>query len=101
MIRIDTYNFEGPYPSTRYIYDRAGIYAVLSRSLLSYRVLDVGESANLRTRLENHDRSTCWARHKQGSIEFAVLYTPGMSQRGRMQIEQQIRNKFDPPCGDR
>jgi hypothetical protein len=36
-------------------------------------VLDIGESATVRTRVETHDRWACWRRHPIDGIVFAVL----------------------------
>jgi hypothetical protein len=99
-ITLAGYNFEGPYHSTSAIEDRAGVYAVLSRTENNrYNVLDAGESAQVRSRLENHDRRPCWERHKANGIQYAVCYTPGVSQDGRREIEKSIRDRCDPPCG--
>jgi hypothetical protein len=31
----------------------------------------------------------------------AVLYTPHLQEAGRREIEQKIRDEYDPPCGKR
>ncbi len=101
-IQIGTYHFDGPFSSPGRIADRAGVYAVLDRhaSGKSY-VLDVGESATVRTRLETHDRADCWRRNAQGTIQYAVLYTPGSNQSKRKRIEDELRQQYSPTCGVR
>lgn len=99
-IKIDKYDFEGPYSDTNSLEDRSGVYVILDyRDDGKHYVLDVGESAQVRTRVENHDRKDCWDLNREGNLRFAVHYTPGLQQAGRMAIEQEIRDKYNPPCG--
>jgi len=101
MITIGRYNFDGPYSSTSKLEDRAGVYAIIDARTGENILVDVGESAVVRTRVENHDRSDCWNRNTIGKLQAAVLYTPNLHQEGRMRIEQEIRNQFHPACGVR
>lgn len=101
-IPIGKYEFEGPYRDTASLEDRSGVYAILDqRENNRYGLLDVGESSNVKTRVETHDRKGCWERNKKGTIHYAVHYTPGLRQDGRMAIEQEIRDQYNPPCGER
>jgi len=60
-IRIGAYSFDGPYASTAQLVDRAGVHVILTLSWANqYQVVDVGESATVRSRIENHDRKSCW-----------------------------------------
>lgn len=102
MIKIAQYSFEGPYPSTSSLEDRSGVYAILDKRQdgISY-LIDCGESATVKTRVESHDRSPCWTRNQQGTLHVAVYYTPTMQQLARKQVEQSIRSQFTGLCGDR
>lgn len=102
-VTIGDYTFDGPYTSPDHLEDRSGVYAVLCRSTLvnNLKVIDIGESAQVRTRLQNHDRAPCWAQNCTGTLVFAAYYTPNLQQAGRMKIEQELRKKYSPPCGDR
>lgn len=101
-IKLGEYNFEGPFINVESLEDRAGLYVILDkRSDGKLYVIDIGESANVKTRVETHDRSTCWFRQSQGKIVYAVYYTPYTPQAGRLKIEQELRAKYNPPCGDR
>ena|SRR3989338_20821 len=102
MVTIGRYNFEGPYASTSSLQDRAGVYAILDdRNGTSY-VIDVVESATVKSRIENgHERENCWTKNRIGTLKVAVLYTPGSQQAGRMQIEQELREQYSPVCGVR
>ena len=96
-IRISGYDFEGPYASSDTLENRSGVYVVgYSIDAGRWRIIDVGESANIRTRIENHDRKDCWRRHASNGYQFGVYYTP---EARRMQIEKRIRAECNPPCG--
>lgn len=98
-VTIGKHSFDGPYASTTYLEDRSGVYAIIDDRSGSLNLIDVGESATVKSRVESHDRESCWTRNRMGTLKFAVLYTPGIQQTGRMQIEQEIRNQFNPVCG--
>ncbi|MGE4296476.1 MAG: hypothetical protein AB7E47_00485 [Desulfovibrionaceae bacterium] len=97
------YTAEGPYTSTESLEDRSGVYIILTRakSTDKWTVIDVGESHELKTRVENHDRGDCWKRHSKGTIGCAPYYTPNKQQPGRKEIEQEIRDEYGPVCGER
>jgi hypothetical protein len=97
-IPIGRYTFEGPFSYTSSLKSQSGVYAILTPSGGSYKVLDIGESENVRTRIENHDRQPCWNRNKNGSIFYAAYYCGATN---RMLIERELRNQFNPPCGER
>lgn len=98
---IGNYNFEGPYTSTISLQNKAGVYAILSKGGDQYYLIDVGESRDVKNRVEKHDRSDCWKRNGNGQLSVAVLYTPNQQQAGRIAIESQIRDKYKPACGVR
>ncbi|GAB6166183.1 hypothetical protein JCM19992_21830 [Thermostilla marina] len=100
-IRIGQYTFEGPYSNTAQLDDRAGVYAILCSHDGKYDVVDVGESAQIRTRVENHDRKDCWQWNCAGTLMVAAYYTPHLQSAGRVSIEQEIRARYNPPCGER
>ena len=98
-ISVGKYTFEGPYTRTNDLENRSGVYAIHCRK--KNYLLDVGESAKVKERIENHDRKNCWTRNCAGTVTVSVLYTPNHRQSGRMAIEQEIRNQYNPPCGER
>jgi hypothetical protein len=88
------------FTSTSSLENKGGVYAILDlRSDDRYYPIDVGESAEVKDRVENHDRKPCWNRNIRGSIRYGVHYTPGKSAEARRKIEAEIRDKYDPPCG--
>lgn len=100
-MQIGRYFFDGPYTNTDHLQDRSGVYVILSQNGASYGVLDVGESAAVKSRIAAHDRQDQWRRCATGPLSVAVLYTPDSQQSGRMVIEQELRTQFNPPCGQR
>jgi hypothetical protein len=100
-IEIGRYNFEGPFQGTSSLEARSGVYAILTHNGMAYDPVDVGESAQVKTRVETHDRADCWRQHAAGPLAVAVLYTPGLQQAGRRAVEQELRQQFNWPCGDR
>lgn len=101
-IEIGRWQFEGPYTHTGSLYNGSGVYAILDKRKngINY-VIDVGESATVKTRIETHDREDCWVRNQHGNLTVAVLYTPHLQQEGRRAIEQEIRSLYPPACGIR
>jgi hypothetical protein len=100
-IQLSGYKFAGPFRSASSLEDRNGVYAILAPTdSTHYKVIDVGESATVKTRVESHDREPCWRQHaNNGGLRYAVHYTFGLQQAGRRAIEQKIRKQYHPPCG--
>lgn len=98
-ITLSSYSFDGPYDDPARLTDQPGVFVVLDRRPDAFYVLDVGESAVVKTRIGRHDRRPCWERQCKGKqLEVAVLYTPGMSQGDRTRIEEQLRSIYRPLC---
>lgn len=101
-INICGYTFEGPYTNTNYLRDASGIYVILDkRGDGKWYVLDVGESGQIKTRIDNHDRKNDWTRSSSGTLGAAILYTSGWSDQQRRNLESEIRDAYNPPCGER
>ncbi len=101
-MRIGRYQFEGPYNTTDALQDRSGVYAILDlRRDGNYYLIDVGESKEVRTRVERHDRQSCWRRNQLGTLAVAVFYTLHLQKLRRMAIEQEIRSQYSLACGIR
>lgn len=100
-INLAGYRFAGSYSSTGSLANRSGVYAILTPTYSNrYRVVDVGESAKVKSRVETHDRKSCWQRNaNSGELRYAAYYTPGLQQAGRQAIEQKVRKRYRPPCG--
>lgn len=102
MITIGRYRLEGPVYDKTSLKDAAGVYAVLDdRGGQRFDVLDVGESEQVRTRIENHERELCWQQNRRGRICYAALYMPASTQGQREAVEEELRGRFRPVCGVR
>lgn len=99
MINVNEYMFDGPFTNTGFLNHQAGIYVLLCGS--DFVVIDVGESSDVKHRIENHERMDCWRRNCSGDLSVAVMYTPGLDASNRCKIEAAIRTHFSPSCGER
>ncbi len=61
-VNLNGYEFEGPYNSTVSLQNRSGVYVITgqNRSEEEHKVIDVGVSEDIRTRIVNHDRKRSW-----------------------------------------
>ena len=100
-IEIGNYSFEGYYSSPTYLEDEPGLYAIFCRIYEKDVLLDVGESANVKSRVEDNEKSSCWRRNCPSALGYAVLYTPKLNEKKRMKIEDEIRDQYNPVCGRR
>jgi len=99
-ITVGEYKFEGPYTDATRLENRSGVYVIHCYRGQGFYLIDVGEATKIKERLDNHDRKDCWNRECMGTLTVSVLYTPNLKKAGRMEIEQDIRDEFDPPCGE-
>ena len=61
----------------------------------------LGESSEVKTRVENHDRKECWEKNCSGTIKYAAHYIENGQKSSRVEVEQDIRDNYDIPCGKR
>lgn len=97
----EVYIFEGPYTNTKDLEDRSGVYLITCFKNNTDYILDVGESKEVKSRIETHDRKGCWSENCDATVRVSVLYTPHKQQEGRMVVEQDIRDNYDFSCGIR
>lgn len=91
------YTFHGPFTSTASLADKSGVYLISVIEGGIHKVLDIGESANLRDRVTNHDRKNQWVYHAAGqTLHCSTFYC---DEEARMMIEFELRSFFAPPCG--
>ena len=102
-ITIGNYSFDGPHESTDPVQSLPGLYAILDHRQVCAGpvVLDIGESGDVRSRLDGHDRKDQWRQQVRGRVSCAVLYTQGWTDQQRRDTESHLRQVFCPPCGDR
>ena len=98
-IRIGGYTFRGPHRNSRPLLHSSGVYVILGGDgTAEWTVLDVGESADVRKRVDNHERTQNWRACNHLMTAFAILYVPAPD---RMYIEQELRAQYNPPCRSR
>jgi len=94
------YQFDGAYTSPDSLESLPGVYVIWCRSQEgAWHVLDVGESEDVRDRTTNHDRLSCWRANCKGTIYYSATYTPNMGKNKRLEIENEIRRRERPLCG--
>lgn len=67
-------------------------------------VLDVGQSGQVGSRIDDHDRKACWVRNcPNGNIWVCIHRTPSSqyTKQQREQIESTLRAQLNPKCGKR
>jgi hypothetical protein len=99
-VTIGNLSFEGPFAGPGQLLARSGVYAILGRGAGggNWIVVDVGESGDVQDRVANHDRKNRWARCGHATLGVAAYYCDAVI---RMQVERQLRQQYNPACGDR
>ena len=98
-IQIGNYNFDGPHHSVNGLRNASGVYVILGGDgTTPWNVVDIGESGDVRARVETHDRAGSWKERRHTKLAAAVIY---VTEQQRKAIEQELRVRFNPPCGDR
>ena len=95
------YKWEGAFTDPNDLEERSGIYVIWCKNGDNWKVIDIGESHNVKERVQKHDRAPDWKTHCRGTLYYAAHYTPRLQQAGRMEIEKELRRLVNPPCGDR
>jgi len=95
------YQFDGAYTSPDFLEPTSGVYVIWCENEGNWTVLDVGEAADVKERVKNHDRTDSWAQNCSGTIYYSATYTPNLQQTKRIEIEEKIRKLTNPPCGKR
>ena len=96
MIEIARYQFDGPYYEVLTNFNEvAAVYVILDAN---NKVIDVGETEALKTRLVSHERRNCWERNCGRGIYVAVFREDRKER--RLEIEKQIRAGYNFPCGE-
>ncbi|RLF80581.1 hypothetical protein DRN38_03815 [Thermococci archaeon] len=94
------YEFEGPFKTPNSLENRSGVYAILCRQNDKLYLIDIGESSQVKDRVQNHGRKNCWKRHCEGRIEYAAYYIEYGKKPSRIEVEQDIRDNYQLPCGE-
>lgn len=85
--------------------DVAAVYVILCVAATgSWTVLDLGQTGRLGSRIDEHEREECWHRNcPSGNIWVCVYRMPSdrYSEADRVRVETELREKYNPPCGER
>lgn len=69
------------------------------------KVLDVGQTGQLGTRMNSHDREECWKRNCSPKNEIWICYFPMPTKvysiEDRLELERRIRHLYKPTCGEK
>jgi hypothetical protein len=99
-INIGNLAFDGPHLNSAPLLARSGVYAILGRrtNIDTWTVVDIGESGDVKNRVDTHDRSDHWKRQGYSQLAVAAYYCDEAT---RMRLEQALRKQYNPPCGVR
>ncbi len=98
VVDIGGYTFQGFFKDISTLDEKPGLYVIICDNDGIINLLDVGESHNIRESVWNHNRKKCWKRNCYGMIVYAQLLTPNKDQKGRREIEKDIRKKENLAC---
>lgn len=94
-IDFGEYTLWGPVTDTDELIDSSGIYVVLDSRDYG-KVLDVGKSKTVKSRIENHSRRAQWLQHAR-FFAYAVYWC---SETEMENIETYLRHELVPLCGE-
>jgi hypothetical protein len=98
-IQIKDYSFEGIYSLPSHLEEEPGVFVVICQKYEKNEIVDIGESDNVKSRVENNERSNCWRRNCESSLAYAVLYTSDLTEKERRDIVYELRDEYNPVCG--
>ena len=84
--------------------DTSAVYVIICvDSDGKWRVIDVGQTGELGSRIDAHDRKGCWQKNcPNGNIWVCVYPMTGQTKEARLKLEAELRLKYSPvPCGTR
>ena len=99
-IDISQFPFAGPYYTVDELENSQGIYIITDTRNGRHFGIDVGESTDIKSRVMNHERSSCWSRNSSGQLGVMPWYTPGYTNSERRAQERIVRALLEPPCGE-
>jgi len=99
-ITIGNLSFVEPFDGASQLLSKSGVYAILGRVAVgsNWIVVDVGESGDVKSRVETHDRKLQWQGAGHATLGVAAYYCDAAT---RMRVEQALRQQYNPACGDR
>ena len=93
------HEFDGAYTDPNRLRESAGVYVIWCKVGNDWSILDVGESDNVRERINNHNRADCWTQNCVDTIYYSAAYISDPQERSN--LEQHIRDTERVACGER
>jgi hypothetical protein len=98
-IQIKDYSFEGLYSLPSHLEEEPGVFVVFCQKYEKNEIVDIDESENVKSRIEDNERYNCWRRNCESSLAYAVYYTSDLTEKERSNIAYELRDEFNPVCG--
>lgn len=102
-VQVKNYYAHGYYPLDRIqscpIPAFPGVFVIQGQLIKTdeWKVIDVGQSKNLRERFElHHPRMDCW--RMQGASNLSVAIINQINYKSRIRMEKDLREYYKPPC---
>jgi len=93
------FTIEGPHAFYSDLKDEPGIYVIVDDQESHRRIIDVGASERVRSRINFHEREVCWKANCFGTFGIGTHYVPRSTVEQRFAIETAIREDCGPlPC---
>lgn len=96
QFKFSGYTFLGPFESSDELKNESGVYLVATDDGGKWKLLDCGESADVRSSVIGNPRHECWEEHSIGRL---VLFVKYCEIKGRELIAAEIRQDHRLPCG--
>lgn len=89
------FTFEGAWAQPINLESRPGVYVIWCRPVdaAAWKVLDVGESEDVKSSVINHEKKEQWKNNCPGTMYYTATYTPSLQSEGRKAIVTQIRSQ--------
>jgi len=92
---ITGYSFSGPfYHTKKFKIDFPCVYVLVNNQ---NKVVDVGQTSSVNSRIINHERKMCWIQNGCGEAGL-YIYTSS-DENFRILLERLIRETYNPICG--
>lgn len=97
-IKIANYEFDGPYQSLDKIKNQPGLYAIILQTEKNNFLLDLGESENIKSKIESHERKNLWEKYAtQGNLVYSTCYVEDDNKKEREKIIDEINKVYRTP----
>jgi hypothetical protein len=89
-------NFDGPWPNTDILKQRPGVWVIWRRTGDHWKVIDVGESSNVRASVERRAAELAAGIEGEATIHYSATYTPKLAGEARRELACHIERIARP-----